>query len=255
MRTQPSGSTTGQSKINSCHKLPTTDVVVHHREVEHLLPSQIRLKFLFTNHHQPNLTQTSTTWNPWDRCSSAHWRIRGDDKGKFTLGIWCFSLTIAPKIIAHEPDEISFRLLMNCVLSRREKNTPAPAICFNWTWQLADCCLKPWNLSSWGWAASTFSSIADFIDPNPTHPGKLKNLLQYKIKHNYQEWLRWSLLRLLAKAGWGSLLKIPSSPIFNQLRTQYHRETYSNIQKSLLPSDFNRVLTLTLLWALPLRNT
>lgn len=177
MRTQPSGSTTGQSKINSCHKLPTTDVVVHHREVEHLLPSQIPLKFLFTNHHQPNPTKTSTTWNPWDRCSSAHWRIRGDDKGKFTLGIWCFSLTIAPKIIAHEPDEISFRLLMNCVLSRREKNTPAPAICFNWTWQLADCCLKPWNLSSWGWAASTFSSIADFIDPNPTHPGKLKNLL------------------------------------------------------------------------------
>lgn len=31
---------------------------------------------------------------------------------------------------------------------------------------------------------------------------------------------------------------------------QYHTETHSNIQKSLLPSDFNCILILTLLWAI-----
>lgn len=36
------------------------------------------------------------------------------------------SLITSHEIIAHEPDEISFWLLMNCVLSRREKKQLQP---------------------------------------------------------------------------------------------------------------------------------
>lgn len=104
------------------------------------MSSQACLTFSVTYHHQPNSTkQFPSTEHKNFRLQiggiSAHLLI-----GELRVIIsesshWASSASLitSHKIIAHEPDEISFWLLMNCALSRREKNISAPAICFNWT--------------------------------------------------------------------------------------------------------------------------